>query len=221
MLFGNSPNIPRLPDEKQLVGEENWRLYKREILFAVQSKGLTGYIDSTIPKPNSYPGPIYPSTQLTTPLFSPTPYPEEWEAHDRLVAGAIVSNIIDPVGLGIDGTTRVANIWMNLIKHFEKRDEQRIHLADTSLRQQKFDPSESTMEDHEKKMQNLIMKVHDLRGTTTDAQFRWIVILSIPQEWRQDVRSVLGVSSADAFTYLHTLWYEKEEERREDKRDMK
>ncbi|KAJ3860244.1 hypothetical protein EV359DRAFT_27663, partial [Lentinula novae-zelandiae] len=92
----------------------NWRPYKREILFAVQSKGVTGYIDGTIPKPNSYPGPIYPTTQQTTPLFSPTPFPEEWEACDRLVAGAIVSNITDPVGLGIDKTKRASEIWSML-----------------------------------------------------------------------------------------------------------
>ncbi|KAJ3858552.1 hypothetical protein EV359DRAFT_684, partial [Lentinula novae-zelandiae] len=118
-----------------------------------------------------------------TPLFSPTPFPEEWEARDRLVAGAIISNITDPVGLGIDKTKRASEIWSALIKRFEKRDEQRIHLADTSLCQQKFDPNESTMEDHEKKMRNLIKRVHDLGGTATDAQFRRIVISSMPQEW--------------------------------------
>ncbi|KAJ3921493.1 hypothetical protein F5877DRAFT_64903 [Lentinula edodes] len=221
MSFGNSPNIPRLPDEKQLVSEESWRPYKREILFAVQSKGLTGYIDGTIPKPNAYPGPIYLSTLPPTPLFSPTPCLEEWEARDRLVAGAITSNITDPVGLGVDETKRAHEIWQALIKRFEKRDKQRIHLADTNLRNEKFDPPEVTMEDHERKMRNLLKKVHDLGGTATDAQFRWIVISSMPQEWRQDVRSVPGTSSADAFAYLHTLWYEKEEEWREEERDTK
>ncbi|KAJ3917357.1 hypothetical protein F5877DRAFT_68308 [Lentinula edodes] len=221
MSFGNSPNIPRLPDEKQLVGEENWRPFKREIMFAVQSRGLTGYLDGTIPRPSNYPGPIYPPTQLTTPLFSPTPFPEEWEARDRLVAGVIVFNITDPVGLGVDETKRANEIWQALIKRFEKRDEQRIHLADTNLRQEKYDPMESTMEDHEKRMRNLLKKVHDLGGTATDAQFRRIIISSMPPDWRQDVRSVPGSSSADAFTYLHTLWYEKEEERKEEERDTK
>lgn len=65
------------------------------------------------------------------------------------------------------------------------------------------------MEDHEKRMRNLIKKVHDLGGTATDTQFRRIVISSMPPDWRQDVRSVPGTSSADAFTYIHTLWYEK------------
>ncbi|GAW04135.1 Retrovirus-related Pol polyprotein from transposon TNT 1-94 Includes: ame: Full=Protease [Lentinula edodes] len=77
------------------------------------------------------------------------------------------------------------------------------------------------MEDHEKRMRNLIKRVHDLGGTATDAQFWRIVISSMPPEWRSDVRSVPGSTSAEAFTYLHTLWYEKEEERREDERDTK
>lgn len=123
MSFGSSPNIPRLPDEKQLIGEESWRPYKREIAFAIQSRGLMGYMDRTIPRPNQYPGQIYPSSQ-PTPLFSPTPCLEEWEARDRLVAGVIVSNITDPVGLGVDETKRASKIWQTLIKWFEKRDEQ-------------------------------------------------------------------------------------------------
>lgn len=93
MSFGNSPKIPRLTDEKQLVGEDNWRPFKHEITFAVQSKGLAGYLDGTIARPSKYPA------QPATPLYSPTPCPEEWEIHDQLIAGAIVSNITDPVGL--------------------------------------------------------------------------------------------------------------------------
>lgn len=106
------------------------------------------------------------------------------------------------------------------MKRFEKRDEQRIHLADTGLRQEKYDPA-STMEDHEKRMRNLLKKVHDLGGSATNAQFRRIVISSMPAGWKQDVRSVPGTTSAEAFTYLHTLWNEKEEERWEEERDTK
>ncbi|KAJ3860385.1 hypothetical protein EV359DRAFT_85377 [Lentinula novae-zelandiae] len=149
------------------------------------------------------------------------PYPEEWEARDRLVAGAIVSNIIDPIGLGVDETKQASKIWLSLIKHFEKCDEQRIHLADTGLQHGVFDPTTDTMESHEKKMQNLLKKVHDLGGTTTDAQFRQIVIFSMPPEWRQCVRTVPGSTSADVFTYLETLWYQREEERKEEERDTK
>ncbi|KAJ3860460.1 hypothetical protein EV359DRAFT_23303, partial [Lentinula novae-zelandiae] len=118
-----------------------------------------------------------------TPLFSPTPCLEEWESRDRLVAGAIVSNITDPVGLGVDETKRASEIWIALIKRFEKRNEQRIHLADTNLRQEKYNPLEDMMEDHEKRMRNLLKKVHDLGGVATDAQFRRIIISSMPPEW--------------------------------------
>ncbi|KAJ3858338.1 hypothetical protein EV359DRAFT_87888 [Lentinula novae-zelandiae] len=78
-----------------------------------------------------------------------------------------------------------------------------------------------TMEEHKKRMRNLLKKVHDLGGTMTNAQFRRIIISLMPPGWRQDVRSVPGTLSADAFTYLHTLWYEKEEERKEEERDSK
>ncbi|KAJ3912036.1 hypothetical protein F5877DRAFT_72718 [Lentinula edodes] len=88
-----------------------------------------------------------------------------------------------------------------MIKLFEKRDKQHIHLADTNLCQEKYDP-ENIIEDHEKKMRNLPKKVHNLGGS------------SYCQCHQGGDRTfvVPGVSSADTFTYLHTLWYKKEEE---------
>ncbi|KAJ3860030.1 hypothetical protein EV359DRAFT_67658 [Lentinula novae-zelandiae] len=77
------------------------------------------------------------------------------------------------------------------------------------------------MEDHEKHMQNFLKEVHDLGGTATDAQFRTIIISSMPPDWRQDMCSIPEMSSTDAFTYLHMLWYEKEEERKEEEQDTK
>ncbi|KAJ3862299.1 hypothetical protein EV359DRAFT_65754 [Lentinula novae-zelandiae] len=120
----------KLPDEKQLVGEENWRPFKCEISFAVQARGLTGYMDGTTPKPTptteNYPRPIYQAAP--TPAYSVTPCLEEWVLHDRLVAGAIVSNIADPIGLGIDETKRASEIWQSLIKRYTTSEEpQRTH----------------------------------------------------------------------------------------------
>ena len=51
MATGSIVTVLRLPDEKQLIGEANWRLFKCEILFVGQSRGLTSYMDNTIPKP--------------------------------------------------------------------------------------------------------------------------------------------------------------------------
>ncbi|KAJ3912220.1 hypothetical protein F5877DRAFT_72584 [Lentinula edodes] len=134
--------------------------------------------------------------------IQPYPCPEEWEVRDRLVAGAIVSNTVNPVGLGIDETKCASEIWSRLIKWFKKQDEQRIYLAETALRHEVFDPTADNMELHEKKMRNLLKKVHNLGGTTMDAQFRRIIIFSMPPDWRQDIRTVPDTLSKDAFTYL-------------------
>ncbi|KAJ3859090.1 hypothetical protein EV359DRAFT_68462 [Lentinula novae-zelandiae] len=100
-----------------------------ETLSGGGARGLTGYLDRTIPKPTprvtdtttEYPAPIYPTAAMQP--YSLTLCPEEWETQDRLVAGAIVSNIVDPVGLGINELKRASEIWQNLIKRFEKCDE--------------------------------------------------------------------------------------------------
>ncbi|GAW03636.1 Retrovirus-related Pol polyprotein from transposon TNT 1-94 Includes: ame: Full=Protease [Lentinula edodes] len=183
MSTGSMVNIPRLPDEKQLIDEDNWRPFK--------------------PNPNHRKLPEVNISGGTNP-------------------GVQCYTVPRGVGsLGVDKTKRASEIWQSLIKRFEKHDEQRIHLAETSLRHKVFDPLTDTMEAHEKKMRNLLRKVHDLGGTMTDAQFRQITIFSMPPDWRQDVRTVPGTSSTEAFTYLQTLWYQREEERKEEERDMK
>src|ERR1700750_3202171 len=83
-----------------------------------------------------------------------------------------------------------------------------------------YDP-DTTMEDHEKVMRNLLKKLHNAGGHCTDSQFRLIIIASLPKEWKPDVCNVPGTTSEAAFTYLHGLYLEKREEREEEERDMK
>ena len=108
---------PRFPESKQLSGEDSWREYKREVLLAVGSRGLTGYLDGTIvkPLPGVQGGTVYPPTATTTPIYSTTPFLEEWLARDAITTSIIVTNTTDPVGIGIDETKRSADIWKALV----------------------------------------------------------------------------------------------------------
>ncbi|KIK52276.1 hypothetical protein GYMLUDRAFT_251322 [Collybiopsis luxurians FD-317 M1] len=206
---------PRFPKAKQLVGEDNWREYKREVLLTVQSRSLMGYLSGTIPQPSS--------THLTTSptyIYSTTPLPEEWSARDAITKSVIVTNIADPVGLGVDETKNSASIWKGLVDKFKKWNKQKIKLADDALRKCIYDPK-TPMEEHEKKMCNLLKRLHNAGGTCTDEQFRLIVIASVPKEWKPDVQNVPGTDSESAFTFLHALYLEKRQEVDEEERDLK
>ncbi|KAE9384692.1 hypothetical protein BT96DRAFT_950377 [Gymnopus androsaceus JB14] len=118
-------------------------------------------------------------------------------------------NCTDPIGIGIERANTSSKTWAYLLKKYKSRDEQRIHIADTTLREHKFNPETTTMEDHEKKMQNLLRSLHNLGGTCNDYQFRLIVIASMPDSWKDYVLNVPGVFSTKAFTYLHCLYLDK------------
>ncbi|KAF5377741.1 hypothetical protein D9757_009387 [Collybiopsis confluens] len=207
---------PRFPEAKQLIGEENWKEYKREVLLAVRSRSLMGYLEGTILQPT----PPYSFTTTTpTVIYSTTPLPEEWVARNAITSSIIITNIVDPVGLGVDESKDSPAIWNALVQKFERRNEQKIHLADSALRKCSY-KSESTMEEHEKRMRNLLKKFHDVGGTCTDEQFRLIVLASLPKEWKSDVRNVPGTDSESALTFLHALYLEKREELDKEERDL-
>ncbi|KIK56830.1 hypothetical protein GYMLUDRAFT_247607 [Collybiopsis luxurians FD-317 M1] len=172
----NSVTAPRFPEAKQLVGEGNWQEYKREVVLAVQSRSLMGYLDGTIAKPlpttsaspGSYGGTIYPAI-AATPFYSAIPHFEEWITCDTITTSIIVTNIIDL-----------------LVSKYKKCNEQKIHIVDMALRKEVYDP-EVSMEDHEMKMRNLLKKLHNASGTCSNSQFPLIVIASMPKEWKLDL----------------------------------
>lgn len=77
------------------------------------------------------------------------------------------------------------------------------------------------MEDHEKKMKNLLCTLTDYGGICNDTQFCLILVASLSLDWKQDTRNVPGTSSEDAFMFLHSLYLEKQQERESSERDEK
>ncbi|KAE9406859.1 hypothetical protein BT96DRAFT_1048017 [Gymnopus androsaceus JB14] len=208
MSSGNSLlNVPSFPEASQLSGQDTWRAFKDRVELNVQVRGLNGYLDGSIPKPTSATY-IY-TAQTASPVDSQSPSPGEWNQRERMVASIIYLNCTDPIGIGIERGDTAHKTWQYLTKKYESRDEQRIHIADTTLREHKFNPDTTTMEEHEKRMKNLLKALHNLGGTCNDYQFRMIVIASMPDTWKDYVLNVPGLFSAEAFTYLHRLYLDK------------
>ncbi|KAJ8082285.1 hypothetical protein PM082_008136 [Marasmius tenuissimus] len=44
-------SIPIFTEEKRLTGRKTWNNFKREVLLQVGSKGMTGYLNGSIPRP--------------------------------------------------------------------------------------------------------------------------------------------------------------------------
>ncbi|KAE9389134.1 hypothetical protein BT96DRAFT_947107 [Gymnopus androsaceus JB14] len=208
MLSGNSIlNVPTFPEASQLSGQDTWQAFKDRVDLQVQVRGLKGYLDGSIPKPTSATY-VYPA-QTPSSIDSHFPSPGEWIQRERMVASIIYLNCTNPVGIGIEKDDSAHKTWQYLVKKYESRNEQRIHLADTALRAQKYNPETTKMEEHEKKMKNLLKALHNLGGSCNDYQFRHIVITSMPESWKDYVLNMPGIFSTDAFTYLHRLYLDK------------
>ncbi|KAE9388296.1 hypothetical protein BT96DRAFT_947713 [Gymnopus androsaceus JB14] len=208
MSSGNSPlNVPMFPKASQLSGQDTWRAFKDRVELNVQVRGLHGHLSGSTPKPT--PATYIYTAQTSSLPNSQYPSPGEWNQCDRMVASIIYLNCTDPIGIGIERDDAAAKTWKYLVKKYEARDEQQIHIANTNLREHKFNPETTSMEEHEKKMKNLLKTLHNLGGTCNNYQFRLIVIASMPEAWKDYMLNVPGMFSAKAFTYLHCLYLDK------------
>ena len=224
--------IPIFVEEKRLVGRKNWATFKREVILQVGAKGLTGYLTGTISRPRpvlptppsppvvvvSPPGttttdapiPSPPPTTETTPptptqYYDAKPSIEEWDARDRYVASVMVSNTVDPVGLGIDENKPAARIWYKLNKDLDQKSEQLISIHEKRLHNRKME-EEGSFEDHVRAMRNLVKEARDVGATVSDAQFRSILLDSFPKSWDETTIKAPGTSSDDAIEYLEAIW---------------
>lgn len=68
-----------------------------------------------------------------SPPDSPSLSPSKWNQRERMVALIIYLNCSNPIGIGIEQDDIVYKTWKYLIKKYEARDEQHIHIADTNL----------------------------------------------------------------------------------------
>ncbi|KAE9384430.1 hypothetical protein BT96DRAFT_1008081 [Gymnopus androsaceus JB14] len=163
----SSVSIPRFPEDNQLDGDKNWRTYKRKCILALKARSLLPYIEGKITQPLQTPTPTSTSTTAPTQtqIWSNTPLYEEWVARDAMATSIIVTNVRDPVGVGIKEDQSSAKIWKFLTNKYEKQVEQWIHLADTTLRSHTYEPDSTTMEDHKKKMK----LVHGIHATCLES----------------------------------------------------
>ncbi|KAF9255058.1 hypothetical protein L218DRAFT_1008983 [Marasmius fiardii PR-910] len=238
MSSSNSTNVPQFTEEKRLIGRKNWVVFKREVKLHVGPKGLLGYLEGTIPRPNLRPNattttattatqmstpdnsqtetetsspPPPPPTTTTGPTqpFDPNPSIYEWDAHDRWVTSTIVSNIVDPVGLGVDENKWACLIWGGLRASLDKKSEELISGAEECLRNRKLQSGED-FDEHVHVMRNLVAEARNVGSTMTDAQFHSAFINSLGQEWDEVVINLPGTTSEEAIAHLEAIWIKQE-----------
>ncbi|KAF8173144.1 hypothetical protein K438DRAFT_1610961, partial [Mycena galopus ATCC 62051] len=109
-------NLPvLLATEKLQTNKLNFPTYKVLMEEHSASKGLGGYLNGTITKPAVVTVPTGTAPPDPTPVYSTNPSREEWLYRDGVMRSMLVTNIVDPIGLGVkrDGTAK--ECWDSIV----------------------------------------------------------------------------------------------------------
>ncbi|KAJ3799344.1 hypothetical protein GGU11DRAFT_755210 [Lentinula aff. detonsa] len=113
-MSSNANSLPGLisfPEDRQLVGLNNWAIFCDHMKSVARATGLTGYLDGTIVQPS--PPTSTESTKAATAssVNSRNPSADEWELRDGRLAGIIYQNVRDPRSIGITEEMSAHKMW--------------------------------------------------------------------------------------------------------------
>ncbi|KAJ6448077.1 hypothetical protein C8R45DRAFT_850540, partial [Mycena sanguinolenta] len=104
-----------LATEKLQVSKANFPTFQILLEQHAASKGLKGYLEGTTTLPALTTVPTGTPAPDSTPVFSTAPSREEFMYRDGVMKSMIVTNVVDPIGLGLklDGTAK--ECWDSLV----------------------------------------------------------------------------------------------------------
>ena len=120
-MSSGTPSLTIFSEEQKFNGDNllKWTTNMTQLLG---SKGLTGYVDGTVAKPQ-------PSTSTTTPdptpIYSSTPNFDEWTFRDQLARGHITLNCTDVASLGVKTTGTAKEAWDSIQNEWGKSTDMR------------------------------------------------------------------------------------------------
>ncbi|XP_006455828.1 hypothetical protein AGABI2DRAFT_56440, partial [Agaricus bisporus var. bisporus H97] len=107
----NTP--PIFPDTDKFDGT-NWVAWSGLINIAADLRGVSDYLEGTIPQPSSSrttAAKDEPAPSTDTSWESHTPTPAEWKIRNAWAKGLLIYNTKDPIGLGIALSGTAAEAW--------------------------------------------------------------------------------------------------------------
>ncbi len=176
-----------------------WNINMTQLLG---SKGLAGYIDGKITKPEIPSSSA--STPDSTPIYSTKPNYDEWVFRDQLAWGHITLNCTDIAGLGVVTTGTAKEAWDSIQEEWGKSTDMRRSHTQEALDWTVY-AEDSDIQEHLKILRTHKAAVDNLSDSVmSDKNWRGIIIRSIPpaQRWLPVLPSLYGMKPADIFVML-------------------
>ena len=202
------PSLTILSEEQKFNGD-NLLQWTTNMVQLLGSKGLLGYVDGSIPKPDPPTQSTQPATSeakstavaatiVVTPIYSSTPTFDEWIFRDRLARGHITLNCTDIISLGVAATGTAKEAWDSIKSEWGKSTDMRRSHAQDALNQTVYIEG-TDIQDHVKLLRTRKAAV-DNHSTSpmSDETWRGILIRSIPTspKWLPVIPSLYAMSTS-------------------------
>ena len=203
------PSLTILSEEQKFNGN-NLLQWKTNITQLLGSKGLLGYIDGTIPKPDtltSTSASADPKTAATTgtPVYSRTPTLDEWIFRDQLTRGHVTLNCTDVTSLGVVAGGTAKEAWDSILEEWGKSTDMRRSHAQEALNRTLYVEG-TDVQEHIKTLRIRKAAVDNLATTPMDDEtWRGLIIRSIPPttKWLPVIPALYSMTrSADIISTL-------------------
>ena len=167
------------------------------------AKGLLGYIDRTIKKPdtNSIPTSLAMdglTIPTNTPIYSSNPMYDEWIFRDQLTQGHVTLNCTNVTSLGVVTTGTTKEAWDSIQMEWGKSTDMRRSHAQEALNRTTY-AERTDIQDHIKLLQTQKAAVDSLSSSAmNDKTWRGIIIQSIlpTLRWLPVIPSLYTMSSS-------------------------
>jgi hypothetical protein len=212
-----SQNLPPILSDSDKFDGTNWVAWNGLIGIAADLRGITGYLEGTIPKPldsptitiTSPPINTSPSTttqettttgttattqNIDTPWNSPLPSLGKWTTWNAWAKGLLIYNTKDPIGLGIVMFGTAADTWKSYNDQYAKVSEMALMNAEWDLRKCNYTDNHNFTE-HVSRLRTLWATSTTLGSQIDDKGFWTIVLQLLPQSWDPIVSTLYNTTT--------------------------
>jgi hypothetical protein len=194
----------------------NFATFETLIIIAASSRGVLGYLRGTIlntanPKNSAalhYTPEVLniPLPNDPTPWYSTTPSGAEWAMCDAWACALLLYNTKNAIGLGLklDGTA--ADAWTSLTSQYKVSSDLAIITTQRDLCNASFSDS-NDFPTHISNLRTKWATANNAGAKITDADFRMIILSSLPTSWDSVVGTLYEAkSSVDVINRLMIHW---------------
>ncbi|KAF9006788.1 hypothetical protein BDZ89DRAFT_1048690 [Hymenopellis radicata] len=164
----------------------NYASFKIHIEEYIAGKGITGYLDASIPQPPIITVSVGALTPAQMPVYSTTPSRDEWNYRNGVAKSIIITNIVDPIAIGLKRDGTAAEVWERLEKICLPKSDAALSLAEEQFNNTKFTgTSRNELDEHIANVHAKAARLQSLGKVVPDKDLKNTIARSLPKtpEW--------------------------------------